>query len=274
MNHFPYRKYSIDELLEEYEKLRDYQPDKTLRRKNIGYKCSNAFFQYERMNTPSQSNLSNIEYWKIHKSRVLKYQKKSDKNMDLFGTIQYMNHAPAQFAPNIAVDLYSKFKATKILDPFAGWGDRCIGAMAKDLDYTGVDSNRNLKIPYREMTRFYPHNSRIKFINKPIEEVDLRKIEFDFVLTSPPFWDEKERRIEHYSDMTYSKYETFMDHVFIPTILKCAQKAEWSCYYIPQHMAKYVSTHTGLKWNKVLRFTYGGNKKYQQIYLYCLKKLV
>lgn len=272
MTDFPYRKYSIDELLEEYEKLRNYQPDKTLRRKNIGYKCSNAFFQYERMNTPSQSNLTNVEYWKIHKKRVLQY-KKMDKNRDLFGTIQYMNHPPAQFPPNIAIDLYYKFKATKVLDPFAGWGDRCLAAMAKNLDYIGIDSNRNLKLAYQEMFRFYPHDSRVKFINKPIEKVDLSKTEFDFVLTSPPFWDEHEKRIEHYKDMDYSDYETFMNNVFIPTILKCAKKAEWSCYYIPKHMARYVSEHTDIKWSRVLSYYYGGNKKYQKFSVYCLKKL-
>lgn len=272
MSDFPYRKYSVDELLEEYEKLRNYQPDKTLRRKNIGYKCSNAFFQYERMNTPSQSNLTNVEYWRIHKKRVLQYQK-MDKNRDLFGTVQYMNHPPAQFPPNVAIDLYHKFKATKILDPFAGWGDRCLAAMAKDLGYTGIDSNRNLKIPYREMIKFYPHDSRVKFINKAVEKVELTNIDFDFVLTSPPFWDEQERRIEHYNDMTYSDYQAFMDRVFIPTVLFCAQKAKWSCYYIPKHMATYVSEHTGIKWNKVLGYYYGGNKKYQKFSVYCLKKL-
>jgi len=92
MSDFPYRKYSMDELLEEYEKLRDYQPDKTLRRKNIGYKCSNAFFQYERMNTPSGKHFTNIEFWKNNKKSIIKYQKKSEKNMDLFGTIQFLNY--------------------------------------------------------------------------------------------------------------------------------------------------------------------------------------
>jgi len=272
MSDFPYRKYSIPELLEEYEKLRNYQPDKTLRRKNVGYKCSNAFFQYERMNTPTGRHLTCIEFWKTNKDKILKYHKTINRTQDLNKTIQFLNHSPAQFPPNITIDLYSKFKATRILDPFAGWGDRCLGAMSKNLDYIGIDSNRNLKNLYREMIRFYPHDSRIKFINKAVEKVDLSKIDFDFVLTSPPFWDEKERRIEHYNDMTYSDYEAFMDNVFIPTIIKCAQKAEWSCYYIPQYMAKYVSDHTSLKWNKVLRFTYGGNKKYQVFSIYCLKK--
>lgn len=273
MTNFPYRKYSYLELLKEYEKLINYQPDKTIRRKNIGYKCSNAFFQYARMNTASQSNLNNIDFWKIHKKKILDYQLKSDKKMDLFGTIQYMNHPPSQFPPNVAIDIYFKFKATKILDPFSGWGDRCIAAIAKNLDYIGIDSNRNLKSPYSEMIQFYPHTSQVRFINKPVEKVDLTKFDFDFVLTSPPFWDESKNLIEHYQDMVYSEYESFMDNVFIPTILKCAQIAKWSCYYIPKYMAKYVSKHTGIKWNKILKYSYSGNKKYQNIYVYCLNQL-
>ena len=270
---FPFRKYSIDELLEEYQKLRDYQPEKKIRRRNIGYKCSNAFFQYERMNNNTQGRLTNIEFWKMNKKKILQYHRTVKEKQDLFKTIQFLNHGPAQFPPNVAIDLYSIFKANKILDPFAGWGDRCIAAMAKDLDYTGIDSNRNLKAPYREMIKFYPHQSKIKFINKPVEKVDLSKLDFDFVLSSPPFWDERDRIIEKYRGMTYSDYEEFMNNVFIPTVLNCATKAEWSCYYIPKHMAKYVSQKTGLKWTKRLSYNYSGNKKYQIFSVYCLKKL-
>jgi ribosomal protein L34/ubiquinone/menaquinone biosynthesis C-methylase UbiE len=273
MLNFPYRKYSDEELFQEYQKLRDYQPERRIRRKNIGYKCSNAFFQYERMNTPSGRRVSNIEFWKNNKNFILNYHSKSTKDMDIFGDIQFLNHGPAQFPPNIAIDLYAIFKAQKILDPFSGWGDRCIAAMAKDLDYIGVDSNSNLKWPYKEMVKFYPHQSKIRFINKPVEKVDLSKLNYDFVLTSPPFWDEKQYITEKYTGMTYPEYEEFMDKVLIPTILKCVKKAEWSCYYIPKHMARYISQKTGLKWDKRLSYTYGGNKKYQIFSVYCLKRI-
>lgn len=273
MTDFPYREYSEDELMDEYEKLIEYQPSKTLQRRNIGYKCSNAFFQYERMNTASNNHLTNVDYWDSNKTKILKYHKQLNRKQDLFTTIHFLNHPPAQFPPNIAIDLYTKFHATRILDPFAGWGDRCIAAMSTGLNYTGIDSNRNLKLPYREMIRFYPHLSTIKFINKPVEKVDISKLDFDFVLTSPPFWDEREKRIEHYNDMKYSEYEEFMDIVFIPTILKCIKKAKWSCYHMPNHMAKYVTKNTGLKWDKKLKFSYSGNKKQQNCIVYCLKKL-
>lgn len=273
MTDFPYRKYSVDELLEEYEKLRNYQPDKTLRRKNIGYKCSNAFFQYERMNTPAGRRISNIDYWVKNKTNLIKYYKQLKDKRDIYGIIQFLNHSPAQFPLNISIDIYSRFKATKILDPFAGWGDRCLAAMAKNIDYTGIDSNKNLKVAYQEMNNFYPHESQIKFINKPVEKVVISDIDFDFVLTSPPFWDKRKVLNEKYSNMPYFEYEAFMDNVFIPTILNCAQKAKWSCYYIPIHMAKYVSKKIKIKWNKVLTYSSMGNKKYQEYNIYCLKKL-
>lgn len=273
MTDFPYREYSEHDLMDEYEKLIEYEPSKTLRRKNIGYKCSNAFFQYERMNTSSTNHLTNVEYWNSNKKKILEYHKQLNRKQDLFRVIQFLNHPPAQFPPNVAIDLYSLFNASNILDPFAGWGDRCIAAMSNGINYTGIDSNRNLKLSYREMIRFYPYTSTIKFINKPVEKVDFSKLDFDFVLTSPPFWDEREKRIEHYNDMTYSDYEEFMEHVLIPTILKCAKKAKWSCYHMPSHMAKYVENHTGLKWDKTVPLNYFGNKKRQDTIVYCLKKL-
>ncbi len=268
---FPFRRYTADELLDEYQKLRDYQPEQRLRRKNVGYKCSNAFFQYERMNTAREGHLTTLEFWKINKKKIIEYQK--NRKQDLFGTIQFLNHTPAQFPPNVAIDLYRIFKAKKVLDPFSGWGDRCVAAMAKDLDYIGIDSNPNLKLPYKEMIRFYPHYSKVRFINKPVENVEVANLDFDFVLTSPPFWDEQNKILEKYGGLTYPEYTEFMDEVFVPTVLKCASKATWSCYYIPKHMAEYVTKKTGLKWTRRLTYHYGGNKKYQVFSVYCLKKL-
>ena len=56
-----------------------------------------------------------------------------------------MNHPPAQFPPFLAGQIYKYFDATNILDPYAGWGDRCIAAMALDINYIGIDSNTHLE---------------------------------------------------------------------------------------------------------------------------------
>jgi hypothetical protein len=206
---------------------------------------------------------------KKFKQKIVQYNLK--ENRDLFHTIQFMNHPPSQFPPTVALELYAKFKASVIFDPFAGWGDRCIAAMAKNLDYIGVDSNLNLKTPYKEMNKFYPHYSKVQLINKPVEKVDISKLEFDFVLTSPPFWDEHNSLVEHYSNMTCTNMYDFMENIFIPVLIQSRKIAKWSCYYIPVHMAIYL-TQFDIRWDKKIHYTSMGNKKYQNYAIYCFKR--
>ena len=261
-----FRKYTKSELLEEFEKLRSNTL--TLKRSNVGYKCSNKFFQKERFNCSSWNHVTTVEYWKKNKDRLEEMSKKY--NRDIFGIIQFMNHTPSQFPPNIAQYLYKFFGATSVLDPFAGWGDRCLAAMTCDVNYTGIDCNRKLKKCYREMIEFYkPYsNKKYKFINKNIEDVDISQIVFDFVFTSPPFWDNDGVLVENYKNMKVNTYDCFMNDIFIPLLHKCRERANWSCFYIPDNMAIYLKKY-GLKWNKILKYSNMGNKKFQEYKIYC-----
>ena len=40
--------------------------------------------------------------------------------------------------------MYKKYDATRVLDFTAGWGARMVAAMALDIDYIGIDSNKSL----------------------------------------------------------------------------------------------------------------------------------
>lgn len=221
-----FRKYTKSELLEEFEKLRSNTL--TLKRSNVGYKCSNKFFQKERFNCSSWNHVTTVEYWKKNKDRLEEMSKKY--NRDIFGIIQFMNHTPSQFPPNIAQYLYKFFGATSVLDPFAGWGDRCLAAMTCD--------------------------------------VDISQIVFDFVFTSPPFWDNDGVLVENYKNMKVNTYDCFMNDIFIPLLHKCRERANWSCFYIPDNMAIYLKKY-GLKWNKILKYSNMGNKKFQEYKIYC-----
>jgi hypothetical protein len=267
---FPFRRYTAEELSEEFYKLQTYKPTGKLVRRRLGYKCSNAFFQYERMNTPTKSNLTNIEFWIKFRDKVIRYNAQ-EGGRDLFHTLQFLNHPPSQFPPSIALELYSKFGASIVFDPFAGWGDRCLAAMAMNIDYIGVDSNPKLKLPYKEMIRFYPHHSKVRFINKPVEKVDVAKLDFDFVLTSPPFWDEQNILVERYTNMPQTNFSNFMEEILIPVISQCRKQAEWSCYYLPTYMASYLKTK-GIYWDKKMNYKSMGNKKYQKYGIYCFRK--
>jgi len=275
MTDYPFREYLKDELYSEFKKLQDYESQYNIRedhiilsKKNIGYKCSNVFFQYERMNTPTWSHQTNLEFWKTHREKIMKYYLQQDKMRDLFGVIQFMNHPPSQFPPNIAIDIYTLCDAQTIFDPFAGWGDRCIAAMAKGLDYIGVDCNTNLYDAYYNLKLFYPTSSKITFINKPIEKVNIASLDFDIVLTSPPFWTDKNKLVDHYNNQSIKDYEGFMDTVLIPTIITCRKKAKFSFYYIPDNMASYLYDKN-IKWDDILGFSKMGNNKYQNYKLYC-----
>jgi hypothetical protein len=42
-----------------------------------------------------------------------------------------------------------------VFDPCAGWGGRLLGAMARDIDYTGIDTNTNLRDAYTELMKTF-----------------------------------------------------------------------------------------------------------------------
>ena len=209
---FPFREYKNDELLKEFTKLKNKEP--SLQSK-IGYKCSNCFFQYERFNTSTHKHKSCLEYWNNPKKReyVLKYNKTSKK--DLFGDIQFLYHPPSQFSPIIAKYIYTFFKAKSVFDPFAGWGDRCLAAMSLDIDYFGTDTNTRLRKPYKKMVNFYSKKSNSNVTIKYISciKIDIENLNFDFVFTSPPFF-EKKKSIENYHNFKDS-YEYFLQYILV-----------------------------------------------------------
>ena len=47
--------------------------------------------------------------------------------------------------------MFLKYGVTSVLDPTAGWGGRMLGAWVMGIDYTGVDTNTNMKIAYDNM---------------------------------------------------------------------------------------------------------------------------
>ena len=83
-----------------------------------------------------------------------------------------------------SIYLYTRFGATKVLDPTAGWGGRAIGALSCGIEYTGIDTNVNLKESYDRMLE---NKKGITMIWENCLDVDFSNIDYDFVLTSPPY---------------------------------------------------------------------------------------
>jgi hypothetical protein len=134
------------------------------------------------------------------------------------------------FKSTTAKYLYKKYKAKNVLDPTAGWGGRMLGAWSLGINYTGIDTNIEMKPAYDDMMTFLKaetgfdnalfevdNGSKLNMIWQSCLDVDFSELEYDFVLTSPPYVN-----LELYEHMTpWEKDEDFYTNFFIPLHTKC-----------------------------------------------------
>jgi len=138
------------------------------------------------------------------------------------------------FKATTAKYLYKKYKATSVLDPTAGWGGRMLGAWSLGIDYTGLDTNVEMKDTYDKMIAFLDaeleavngldnnffeleRDFKLQMIWKSCLDVDFSKLDYDFVLTSPPYIN-----LELYEHMEpWETDKAFYEQFFIPLWAKC-----------------------------------------------------
>jgi len=134
------------------------------------------------------------------------------------------------FKSTTAKYLYKKYKATSVLDPTSGWGGRMLGAWSLGIDYTGIDTNVEMIPAYTDMMAFLnaetgfdnalfevDNGSKLKMIWQSCLDVDFSQIDYDFVLTSPPYVN-----LEIYEHMKeWETDEAFYRSFFIPLWQKC-----------------------------------------------------
>ena len=138
------------------------------------------------------------------------------------------------FKATTAKYLYRKYNAQSVLDPTAGWGGRMLGAWALGIDYTGCDTNIEMIPAYDQMIAFLNAETQAKnrlFEAEPFDlkmiwssclDVDFSQLNYDFVLTSPPYVN-----LELYEHMTpWEKDEDFYKNFFIPLWQKCVDNIQ------------------------------------------------
>lgn len=95
------------------------------------------------------------------------------------------------FRPLVAMKMYDLFRPKCVLDFTAGWGGRLVGAAALDIpQYIGIDSNTDLRVPYRNLITFLKplSTTRAKMMFGDALQIDYSKLKYDMVLTSPPYY--------------------------------------------------------------------------------------
>ena len=229
---------SEEEAIKDYNNLKKSDLSKVTNETRIGNKFVDYFTFLERLETISKKGMSYFDFIKdteYHKKpyiqKLLKYQKGDDKHVALYRVFKLHCGSIGLFKPLTAMEIYSKFNPKSVLDFTMGWGGRLVGACALDVpNYIGIDSNKQLKEPYKKMVKLLKQldsRTNIKLMFKDALKVDYSKLVYDCVLTSPPYYN-----IEVYEGMHTKTDETWEQEFYIPLFRETYKHLKNGGHYI------------------------------------------
>ena len=274
---YPYRNITARDAIKDFLRLRKLAQGDINPRSTIGNSAVDYGTEKARRKTKYR-NRSFVELWKNKERRekMLKFAKRLHKlnnpgnihgairsAIDLqWGTVNTMRAAAA-------IHMYKKYDATRVLDFTAGWGARMVAAMALDIDYIGIDSNKSLKPGYEKIIKLLkPYTkSKVKMYWQEAQTVDLSKVgKYDYVFTSPPYeylevyenmtnYEKKGDRIRQPSSSQKIKMEDsakFYDEFLVPTLknaYKHLPRNKFICLNMPDIMYDKIKK----RWKKVTK---------------------
>jgi hypothetical protein len=262
---FKIKPISLEIVKEDYEKLLGLSNSDL---SNVSSRCliGNDIVDYftfvERLNTKGKYNANFYDFlWNIEEFK----KKKFIQNMlTYYETIKNKNNTKNQyivykevynicisainiFRPIIAMEIYTRFKPTCILDFTCGWGGRLVGAYALNIPrYIGIDINQNLKPCYQKMIDFllkskeplsnthvdthvdtHVEKTDIQIFIQDALTFDYQNIDYDMVFTSPPYFS-----LEKYSfNKIYESKEEMKTLFYIPILKKTYQHLKKGGHY-------------------------------------------
>lgn len=213
---------SKEEAINDYQHLKQVNLKKVTNETRIGNKFVDYFTFLPRLETISKKGMSYfdfIEDTEYHKKKyiqnLLNYQRGDDKYVALYRVFKLHCGSIGLFKPLTAMEIYTRFKPKSVLDPTMGWGGRLVGACALDVpNYIGIDTNKSLKEPYKNMVKTLKElgtQTNIKLMFKDALKVDYSKLDYDCVFTSPPYYN-----IEIYEGTKYKTEEEWDEDFYIP----------------------------------------------------------
>jgi len=205
------------------------------RRDSKGYKTIREWFEDPELKE---------KLWKdsVHRNRRDKAPYPSPT--DVYECHRINNGAIVPFKASTAKYIYKKFNAKSVLDPTMGWGGRMLGATSLGIDYTGFDTNTDLRPGYEKMIQDlskFPNNvptSQVKlFWESSLNEEIIKTLDYDMVLTSPPY-----ENLELYEHMTpWKSDDDFYKGFLIPLMTLCHKYLKcggFSCWNMSPKMYK------------------------------------
>ena len=244
---FPYIDTEItkDEVINQFEKLRDikFNTKKPIPMVIMGNKIIHKFFDRQHAKL-KRKGISYIDIWNTNKPQIkrayesLKYPKPYTPKL-LRRAMEHINYISI-FKPAVSSYIVQRYKPSYALfSPQMGWGEIMVGALANDVNFIGIDSNKESKKSYDKMIKtLQPYfNSKITLIYKDSNKVDLSKYKYDLVLVSPPY-----EEIEKYPNQP--EYDDFYNDFLIPSIKKTYEglmKNGHMVYNVPVYMYKKIA---------------------------------
>jgi 16S rRNA G966 N2-methylase RsmD len=172
-------------------------------RHRLAAKTKRAVSYYDWINTDWQRNESEHSFYKFN----LGQGKTPDKAR--YAVFRLYYGAIHGFKPLIAKWLYCTYQPrTAVLDFSAGWGGRCLGAMALGIPYIGIDTNKDLRPAYERMVKELDSepnsksNPKVTMRFQDAAATDFSRFKYDMVFTSPPYF-KTVRPIEGYAHMPH-----------------------------------------------------------------------
>ena len=276
-----------DDAINDFKLLQTIGCDSKRQFSKVGNTAVNYFTLEERLETTGNKGYNFYDVWKNRAkiTREYPYIKKLlqhyEKNYASYPTIRVWKRvfdiyygSIAIFRPLQAMEVYCRFKTTSVLDFTMGWGGRLIGACALNIKkYIGIDKNPHLKEHYRKMVAMLAplSDTKVSLYFQDALAFDYSKIDYDMVLTSPPYYN-----IEIYRDTQQNNknnkskdewnrefYEPLIQNTF--THLK---RGGVYCLNLPTEIYDTVAKHVlgpateKIHMKKFKRNTNGKNKEY------------
>ena len=220
---------TIDEVIKDYKNVIKFDGN-TNPRKFCGNKTIYNYQFQELLKCKRDGNYKTIEEWfndPILKEKIWKDTIKRNRRVkcpvpsatDVYECHRINNGAIVPFKSSTAKYIYKKFNAKSVLDPTMGWGGRMLGATSLGIDYTGFDTNIDLRSGYEKMIKDLSlENVKLYWENSLNEDI-IKTLDYDLVLTSPPYMN-----VELYQHMSpWSSDDEFYIEFLIPLMNLCFQ---------------------------------------------------
>jgi hypothetical protein len=230
------------EAIDSYNKLKELDCNSIGKYSRIGLHTLDYFFLRHRIKAKTKRHISFSEALKDDNlmeyinGKIDKIKKVSVSQLTAnehlrqrYSVFQLYYGTINQFRPTDAKRIYCTLKPRYgVLDFSAGWGGRCLGAMAYGVPYVGIDANNKMEVSYKQMIATVDPNADVTMIFKPSETVNFSNINYDLVFTSPPYF-----MLEEYERMPqYGSKEGFLEKFFRPVV-----QSAWKNLKSPGHMA-------------------------------------